>query len=81
MGQIIEKMNRLGIDRGLFAGSRVWLFVGTIAWTVKAVRWVSNREKPVVFQGMINPGDRLLITATNPVQKSHRRSKRRRVHH
>lgn len=73
-------MRRLGVDRGLFEGRRIWLVLGTVAWTVKAIQWVAKRDdSPVVFQGAVSAGERLLITATDP--RSVSRGRRRRGHH
>ncbi len=81
MYRVLENMRRLGVDRGLFEGRRIWLILGAAAWTIKAIQWVAKRDDPVVFQGVVTEGERLLITATDPAQLGRRRHRRSSGHH
>lgn len=52
---------RLGVLRGVFRGSKVWLYLGITAWTLRLVGRLAAR-KPVVVADKLRPGDRMLIT-------------------
>lgn len=81
MPAMLARLRRTGIDRGLLGGSRLWMAVGVLAWSFKAFTWMTRREASVVYQGPLKPGDRLLITASEPRQGHRGRKARRRRHH
>ena len=47
--------------RGVFRGSKVWLYVGATAWTLRLLGRLAAR-KPVVHIEKLGPGERMLIT-------------------
>lgn len=62
MSGLVDKALDLLVGRAMRRGRRgdpVWLAVGAAAWMVRR----SRRREPVVWQGSLKPGDRLLISS------------------
>jgi len=58
-----------GITRGLLGGSRLWLALGVIAWTARALRWAWRRDVEVVAIKELEPGAQYLITQRPPTRR------------
>ena len=52
---------RLGLLRGVFRGSKVWLYLGVTAFVLRLFGRLTAR-KPVVVTDRLRPGERMLIT-------------------
>ncbi len=52
---------RLGLLRGVFRGSKVWLYLGVTAFFLRLFGRLTAR-KPVVVADKLRPGERILIT-------------------
>ncbi len=52
---------RLGVLRGVFRGSRIWLYLGVTAWVLRLFGRLGAR-KPVVVTDKLRPGERILVT-------------------
>jgi sulfur carrier protein len=62
---VLERLQRIGLDRGLWRGaSRAWLVVGTLAWLLRTARRVSRPVPEVVYRQVLDPGDRILVEHT-----------------
>ena len=62
MDRILARLVSRAARRG-FAGEPIWLAVAGAAWLVRRSR---NREAAVVWKGKVSPGERLVITTTDP---------------
>jgi hypothetical protein len=62
---MLAYLQRVGLTRGLFAGSsRGWLVVGTAAWLIRTGRRLSRPSEEVVFRQVLGPGESLRIDHT-----------------
>lgn len=60
-GGLLRSAERLGINRGLFGGSRSWLYVGTGLWTLRTVRRLAERKPEILISEELKPGQRIVI--------------------
>lgn len=60
-GGLLRSAERLGINRGLFGGSRSWLYVGTGLWTLRTVRRLAQRRPEILLSEELKPGQRIVI--------------------
>ena len=60
-GGLLRSAERLGINRGLFGGSRGWLYVGTGLWTLRTVRRLAERKPEILISEELKPGQRIVI--------------------
>ncbi len=60
-GGLLRTAERLGVNRGLFGGSKGWLYVGSGLWTLRTVRRMAGRKTEILVSEEIGPGDRLVI--------------------
>ncbi|MCB0986904.1 MAG: hypothetical protein KDB09_03935 [Acidimicrobiales bacterium] len=60
-GGLFRSVERLGISRGVFGGSRGWFYVGTGLWTVRKVRTLARREPEILLREELRPGGRITI--------------------
>ncbi|HSL57733.1 MAG TPA: hypothetical protein VK866_07820 [Acidimicrobiales bacterium] len=62
---MLALLQRVGLNRGLFAGSsRAWLVVGTAAWVLRTARRLSQPSEEVVFRQVLGPGESVRIDHT-----------------
>lgn len=60
-GGVLRLAERTGVTRGLFGGSKGWLYVGGGLWTLRTVRRMAERKSEVLMSEELRPGDRLVI--------------------
>ena len=58
---MLRSAERLGINRGLFGGSKGWFYVGTGLWTLRTVRRMAERKSEILVSEELKPGQRLVI--------------------
>lgn len=58
---LFRTAERLGINRGLFGGSKPWFYVGTGLWTLRTVRRLAARKSEILLSEELKPGQRLVI--------------------
>lgn len=58
---MLRTAERLGINRGLFGGSKGWFYVGTGLWTLRRVRRMAERKSEILVTEELRPGQRLVI--------------------
>ncbi len=58
----VSKGLRRGWHDGVQGGSTLWLALGGIALTLRAIRWIVSRDGEVVITERLGPGEALLIT-------------------
>ncbi len=64
-GQRLRRLTRLGVQRGLLGGSRVWTVVGITVMAIRLVRKIAGKEPELVFSERLGPDDALLIAGAN----------------
>jgi hypothetical protein len=65
MADVISRLSRTGLKRGLMEGSRGWLYVGVAATTFRILRRVLT-EAPVVERIELKPGEGIEIRTVSP---------------
>lgn len=60
-GGVVRLVERTGINRGLFGGSKGWFYVGTGLWTLRKVRSLGQRQPEILLREELKPGQRLII--------------------
>jgi hypothetical protein len=60
-GGVLRTVERLGVNRGVFGGSKGWFYVGTGLWTLRKVRGLAQRQPEILLRETLRPGDRLTI--------------------
>lgn len=58
---VFALVERVGITRGLFGGSKGWFYVGTGLWTLRKVRSLGQRNPEILLREELKPGQRLVI--------------------
>jgi hypothetical protein len=58
---VVALVERVGITRGLFGGSKGWFYVGTGLWTLRRVRTLGARKPEILLREELKPGQRLVI--------------------
>jgi hypothetical protein len=65
MADVITRLSRAGLRRGLLEGSRGWLYVGVAATTLRVLRRVLA-EPEVVERFELKPGEAVEIRTVRP---------------
>jgi hypothetical protein len=73
MAAVLRRMRNEGIERGLLGGSRLWIVLGALAWTLRALRWALRRDEQVIYQTVLEPGENLVISTRRPPTRNERR--------
>ncbi len=60
-GGWLRTAERMGVARGVFGGSKGWLYVGTGLWTLRTVRRLAARQSEVLLSEELKPGQRVVI--------------------
>ncbi|MCB0978344.1 MAG: hypothetical protein KDB02_12885 [Acidimicrobiales bacterium] len=60
-GGPLATLQSIGISRGLFGGSKGWLYVGGGLWTVRTIRRMAERKPEILIREEIKPGQRITI--------------------
>lgn len=58
----VRLLERTGINRGLFGGSKGWFYVGTTLWTLRKVRSLGQRKPEILLREELKPGQRLIVS-------------------
>lgn len=58
---LLRTAERLGVNRGIFGGSKGWFYVGTGLWTLRTVRRLASRKSEILLSEELKPGQRLVI--------------------
>ena len=62
MDWLLRNLVSRALRRGR-AGERIWLAVALAAWLVRRAR---NAKPEVVWEGRVDPGQRLVVTTVDP---------------
>jgi hypothetical protein len=65
MAEVIARLSRTGLRRGLSDGSRGWLYVGLAATTIRVLHRVLS-EPEIVERFELRPGEAVEIRTVRP---------------
>jgi hypothetical protein len=71
----METLRRNAFRRGLLGGSRPWMFLGVLAYTARALRWMARKDTEVLFSEELQPGEQLVIRTIEPPPRRRRRKR------
>jgi hypothetical protein len=78
--RLLRRLQRLGTRRGVYGGSRVWLWIFVFAWGSRMLRRAVGSEALLVFREEVRPGESLRIShLTETYQGRKVRSRRRKI--
>lgn len=61
-GALIDYVEARGINKGLFGGSKRWLYVGLSLWALRRARLAMRGGPPsILISEALAPGDRIII--------------------
>ena len=61
-GGLVDYVERRGINKGLFGGSKRWLYVGLSLWALRRARLAMRGGPPsILISEALAPGDRIII--------------------
>lgn len=58
----LSDLRRRALTRGVFGGSRPWLFLGIAAWTLRGLQWALRPSPTTVYRGKLEVGETIVIT-------------------
>lgn len=61
----VGRLARTGLRKGLFEGSRPWLYTGTAALALRVLALFREKDR-TVFKGELKPGQQLEIRVVPP---------------
>ena len=61
MASLTGRLIRTGLRRGVFEGSRGWLYVGATALALRVLRWLLVEPPETVYETEIKPGQAIEI--------------------
>ena len=76
----LRRLQRLGINRGVYGSSRLWFWIFVFAWSSRQVRRAVGSESLIVFRDEIRPGETLRISHLAETYQGRKvRSRRRKI--
>ncbi len=54
------------LNRGLLGGSRMWVGVGALVWTIRLFQWLTRAETTVIYRDKLDPGQAVVIRHQPP---------------
>ena len=76
MGWLVGRLIKTGLRRGLFEGSRGWLYVGASAALLRGARKLFTEAPETVFESEIKPGQAIEIRTVRPGDRERSRKRR-----
>ena len=75
---VLGTLRRQSIRKGLFGGSRAWLLVGGLAWSLRALQVALRTSPERVYRGELEVGQTLVITnrPAPPTRRQRRRTRK-----
>jgi hypothetical protein len=75
---VLSDLRRRALTKGLFGGSRVWLFLGIAAWSVRALKWALRPDPKTVYKGRLLVGETVVLThePAAPTRRKRRKAKK-----
>jgi hypothetical protein len=64
--------------KGFLGGSRGWVAIGLVVWTVRFFQWLTRPETGVIYRDRIQPGQNIQIVHLEapPTRRERRKAKR-----
>ena len=77
---VLTRLQRRGVQRGVFGSSRFWFYMAIFAWGSRKLRRAVGSESRLVYRGELRPGEILQIGhLTETYQGKRVRSRRRKI--
>ena len=75
---VLSDLRRRALTKGLFGGSRVWLFLGIAAWSLRALKWALRPDPKTVYKGRLLVGETIVLThePAAPTRRKRRKAKK-----
>lgn len=75
---LLSSARRSSLTKGLIGGSRPWLVVGALAWSLKALQWALRPSPTTVYRGRLEVGETVVIShePAPPTRRQRRRSRK-----
>jgi hypothetical protein len=75
---VLSDLRRRALTKGLFGGSRVWLFLGLAAWSLRALKWALRPDPKTVYKGRLLVGETIVLThePAPPTRRKRRKAKK-----
>ncbi len=54
------------LNRGFLGGSRMWVGVGAVVWTIRLFQWLNRAETTVIYRDRLGPGEAVVIRHQPP---------------
>ena len=52
---------------GFLGGSRLWIVIGAVVWTIRFFQWLVRPETEVIYRDQLGPGQSVTIRHGDPV--------------
>jgi len=67
------------LSKGFLGGSRPWVALGVVVWTIRFFQWLGRRDTEIVYREALGPGQSVIIrhSATTESRRQRRKADRR----
>jgi hypothetical protein len=72
---MLSYLRARALSRGLFGGSRFWIALGAVVWTVRFCQWLVRPETEVIYREPLGKGQSVVIRHSDPVPSKRQRKK------
>lgn len=69
---MLSRLRREAFERGVLGGRQDWLVLGIALWGARALAHAMRRERGVLWQGAVEPGETLVISLRPPQRRRDR---------
>ena len=63
------------LSAGLFGGSRFWIGLGAVVWTIRLCQWLVRAETEVIYREKLGSGQSVIIRHNDPPPSRRQRKK------
>jgi len=63
------------LSRGFLGGSRFWIALGAVVWTVRFCQWLVRPEPEVIYREPLSKGQSVVIRQNDPPPSKRQRKK------
>jgi hypothetical protein len=72
VASFLPTARRKALTEGLFGGNKRWLYLGSLAWALRAYQWAATKDERVVYTAELKPGETLVLARQAPKTKKKR---------